>query len=464
MKNYDNEGAHFWVQRKGKMHINQILILYHVKEREEIISEILANHIRTRKLANEVIVGEFYAVCQAMYKYAPDVVVSIMPRDKYSADYLTLMKFVYNCCIIAMPTEGLMNLDRESMQRLVGYNSYSENLIDTYFFWGAAMAEKAGRELIEQKKVISLEQIKVFGYLPYEKQQVCKYFRVTEEINKMINVKEQKRKIVLFVMGFHNADITLQERIDEGYFKDFSEKEIQAAKKKSRANKYYKIKYLEALKYCIEENPNIFFVLKLHPVEIESMVQKGENTYQEFECYSNVLILADTNPIAAYFDKIDCIVHYGSTVGMEAYIYKIPMIQLMNDYCDMSAGGMGLKYFDSTKEIDVSDKEMLSNILRDELVFTRSKYNDIYLKEMMNYSLELDYTPGETVCDYIERNEKTLVMGRKDRYVKRMLKGKTYLLLQRHFLRKLIENLFLDRNNFRRIVLFEVRLFNNFLR
>lgn len=430
--------------------MRQILLTYHVKAREEIICNILAETIKKNDPKVDVVIGEYYSICRDMYKYNPEVIYTMFPRDDYSAFNLTILKLITNAHVIAVPTEGLMSFDRESMKRVVGFNSYSKNLVDEYFVWGNNMKEGISPILFEQNKIHDISQIKIFGYLPYEKDSVKKCIKEEVENNadwaRMMGEFEKKatrfRKIVMYIMGFHNADITIEQRKIEGYFENCSEDEIDLAERKSNANVYYKKCYFEGLKKCIEQFPDTLFVLKLHPVEIEDYFEKGINIYSEFEKYENVFLIYKPIPISIFFERIDLLVHYGSTTGLEGYIYEIPTIQLLNDFSDLSGGGMGLLYFDSTYTVPVSDYQAILNLLGKDIKFSILPKTESMLNGMMNYFSTDEYHPSEKLATSILKKElETKTLSCSEKEVKKAVFSKVMRGLLLHWNKDLLKSL-----------------------
>jgi len=421
--------------------MKKILLTYHVETREKMVCDMIKTYLETYYDDIEVRVQEFYEYILDMYSFLPEVVYTFFPRDIYSAVRLTILKIVTKAYIVAVPTEGLMYFDRESMIRLIGYNQYSTKLIDSYCCWGERMINAIRPLLFEQNKARESTRFDVFGYLPYEvkraEAEVKKKIASLEggEVRYKIFLEKANsfQKTVMFIMGFHNADITIEDRMKEGYFDKADEVEIENARIKSAANVYYKKHYLSVLRKCICDSKDTLFVLKLHPVEIEDYVQKQIDLYSEFRSFENVIILDENIPISAYLDAIDVVVHYGSTTGLEAYIHKKPTIQLINDYIDTSQGGMGLKYFESTTDILVSKEEEAKRVILGSLSYVDLEENDIFLSSVMNYRQDKEYEPTKTICDILMSNRKPMVLSAKDKVDKHMLTSKESVVVIRHF-------------------------------
>ncbi len=402
---------------------NQIVLLYNSESREKLMCDILKDVIVERNICKNVIVGNFYDVCFEMWKIHPDVVYSIIPRDKLSEVRLTLLKMIFQAHIICVHTEGLMNIDEENMERLVGFNQYSKNLVDAYFFWGKSLLQGALPELKKQNKIYSDKSAHIFGYIMYEKSRLQKY-NLQYKSSRLVKEKGSgKSKRVLFIMGFHNADVTIQDRIEEGYFKKIDEKNIRRAEIKAKANVYYKNKYLDILDRCINRYPDYLFILKLHPVEIDDYIKKGKDLYSKYRNIENVLIIEENVPLGLIIENVDIMVHYGSTTGIEAYLYKKPTIQLVNDYEDMSCGGMGMIYFESTKMIQISNCNVAVELISTNMQFSRSTQNDAFLQDFMNFSFEEEYIPAELICNYIENIKTTNKIDINENIVKTLVLG-----------------------------------------
>lgn len=409
--------------------LKQVLFLYHVKEREIIINQMMAECLQKQEIAEEIIIENFENVYINAYKYSPNMIVTFLPRTSRASDFLTLMKYMNHSIIIAIPTEGLMSLDYNQMQRLVGLNSYSANLVDYYYFWGESMADQAGKVLLEQEKVLSRNQIRVFGYLPYEKDMMKRFRKDSPLLKKVVKRKDGYEQTVMFVTGFMGADITIEEMVTEGSINVRDKKTIELGKKRIEINKYYRDSYIGILKKAAEKYRNILFLVKVHPVEIESMSREGKRPYDELKYYSNIILIDKPEPISEFLDYIDLFIHYGSTTALEAYIYKIPTVQLINDHPEIFPNSCGVSYFESTKQIKISNAEEVFSILEKGINYVNLDGTNKILKGLMNYDVNAPYSPSQILSDFfINISAKTLLTF-SDREVRKALRRKVCIVL-----------------------------------
>lgn len=397
----------------------------------------MAECLQRQEIAEEIIIENSEKVYTNAYKYSPDMIITFLPRTSHVSDFLTLMKYMNHSIIIAIPTEGLMSLDYNQMQRLVGLNSYSANLVDYYYFWGKSMADQAGKALLEQKKVLSRDQIRVFGYLPYEKDMIKRYRKSSPILKEIVKKKDEYERTVMFVTGFMGADITIEEMAIEGSLNIRDKDAIELCRKRIEINKYYRDNYIDILKRSAEKYKNIFFLVKMHPVEIESMARGGKGLYDELKQYSNIMLLDKPEPISNFLDYIDLFIHYGSTAALEAYIYKIPTVQLINDHPEIFPNSCGVSYFESTKQINISNSEEFFSAIEKGIDYVNLEETDKTLKGLMNYDVNSPYHPSQILGGFFRNISAKTLLTFSDKEVRKALRGKVCILLYGSLIKRL---------------------------
>lgn len=416
----------------------KILILYHIKEREYVICDILREVILENNPQNEVYVEDFDA-CYRIYLYRPDVIVSTLPRDNLGASLLTFAKYLYGSVIITMPTEGLMSLDEDILEKVIGYGEYDEKLVDYYFFWGKGMAEGMRPLLLRERKVSSADRVKTFGYIPYETKHMSKYAHETaliENLNKIINKYD---KVFTFVTGFHNADITLQDRVNEGYFSDkdnIDKDEAQKIETMIRINRKYRDNYMRSVVEGAKQYPNILFIVKLHPVEVENIRLDSKYYYSQYENIPNVFLVKEAIPISIILNITDVFFHYGSTAGMEAYIYRIPMVQLTNEDENKPKDCVGDVFFKSHIMVNAEDTNIVQKVIDSDLVFFRLEETEEILYNLMNYKFDEEYKPAEKLAQFILEEKEAQKLSKENVYFKKILTSE----YRSNFIRGLLKN------------------------
>lgn len=416
----------------------QILIFYHIPEREKVLSELLKEQLKKEYCDYEVLAEEFYYACAHMNEYNPKIVITFLPRDSYSCNFLTLFKYIYNPLVIAVPTEGVMDFDSETIVRYIGYNEYSASLVDYYFFWGCGMAEIAKEILLSERKVNGTDRIQIFGYLLYDISLVKNYKLCESELN-YAEIASRYEKTILVATSFHNANITIEELKNEMYFNTCSFEEIENAKKRIRSDKYYEDKYLDLIEESVRRYPSTCFIIKLHPVEMERRKGKKDSIYNRFERYENVFIIEKPIQISYFFDFVDLFLHYGSTAALEAYIYKIPTIQLLNNYEMITDDSLGRAYFESTYMIDVVEKEEFFALLEHGVAYKKLPDVENALYRIMNYTVGMEYHPADILISFIKEHNTPQMLYKKDKLVAQALKSKQCIL----FMMSMVKNYFI---------------------
>ena len=66
-----------------------------------------------------------------------------------------------------MNTEGYYYFTPESIQDIIGYNKYAEELVDYFIVWGPKTKKMLGAYLLKDKKVSDIRRVKVTGYAWY---------------------------------------------------------------------------------------------------------------------------------------------------------------------------------------------------------------------------------------------------------------------------------------------------------
>ena len=415
----------------------QALFLYHVKEREYRINQMMAECMRQTGIVDEIIIEEFYYACYNMFNYKPDIIVTFLPRDNYGASFLSVVKFLTNAFVISIPTEGVMEFTEESMQVLIGHNAYPNRLVDLYMFWGNGLRENAGKLLLKQNKVLNENQMKVFGYLPYEEKMISIFEDETKLSKRIEESKRKYKRCVMFVTGFQGADCSVEDIRQESIYDVFGEKEREKAKIRIDVDKYYRTKYLEVLENSAKTYDNYLFLLKTHPVELEDIRTGKNSAYSHLEQYQNIIIIKEDRPISLYIKHIDLFIHYGSTAAMEAYIYKIPSIQLLNRHEKACVNNSGTCIVESTMLIDVKDTDKCVKAVGDNIPYTRLAKIEKQLYDYMNYNYEEKYEPSMLFKSILNNLSEPLALSIRDESVIEALKSRESVLLLLSYIKKM---------------------------
>lgn len=74
--------------------MKKIMFLYHVKEREYSIIQMIEEQIKGNYSNVVIQSGEFYSAIMDTIQFGPDIIVTIPPRDFYASNYLTVLKII----------------------------------------------------------------------------------------------------------------------------------------------------------------------------------------------------------------------------------------------------------------------------------------------------------------------------------------------------------------------------------
>ncbi|MCX4339213.1 MAG: hypothetical protein OSJ72_06165 [Lachnospiraceae bacterium] len=385
--------------------MKKIMFLYHVKEREYEIIERIKLQILSYSNDVEIRIGEFYASIKNVIEFRPDVVVSIPPRDCYSSNYLTMIKLLTKAVIISMTTEGNHGFDNSVVQDVIGYNTYSPRLVDYYIMWGSKTGKILGKKLLETNKVSDRKRIKVAGYVFYEVEGIKAIYEKHPEYDKIVGwIKNYARK-VLVLTGFSQADWKVQDYFYLGFFGDqrshskVSGEQIENVLKIKERFMRFREKYISDVIAAAERLPDIGFVVKLHPVEVNSRTRY----YDRLSEYSNIYVVSVAFPVGALLPEVDVMVHYNSTTNFEAYIYGVPTIYRYEGTEE------NLKSYleESTYSYSLDAREDFIRCIKGKCEFKRLPRIEKKLFELFNWRIDRQYKPVEKIAAYVYHARKS---------------------------------------------------------
>lgn len=428
----------------------KICIFYHVPERELNSCLLIADKIKKLRPGTDVIVNEFYhGVCLALL-YRPDVILTIPPRDSQGAQRLTILKKIVKCSILSLLTEGFyQSFSEDHVQIAIGTNTYSSKLIDKYLFWGEKTREHFVHILKKNKKIEDVSRSQTVGYVYYDMDAIQEYFKEDKTLDEVWTWGKNFVKTILVLTGFPLAEYTKNEQIIMSAFKYYGikgkekeyERELREWKEKKNAFLDYRKRYLDCIVQFAKNHPDIGVIVKLHPVELESF-SKGNKyqCYRELEKNHNIIILKENFLLGRILPHIELLVHYGSTSGLEAYIYDIPTVQLYDSKYDGEIGAPGFCIYESTVRVDVNEpklfdkiiyagidmrySESVERVLKDQFNWTKDKKNQYHPVEAYARIILASVGDGQRMEDTFYRSAIESDMGYdiKHYFVKRMVK------------------------------------------
>lgn len=398
--------------------MKKIMFLYHVKEREYTIIEMIEKQIKSNYSNAVIRSGEFYSSIMDTIQFGPDIIVTIPPRDFYSSNYLTILKIITGAVIISMNTEGFYKFSSDDVALITGYNTYSKELVDYFIMWGPMTKKRLGQRLILDGKLEDMRRIKVTGYAYYE---LDKMHGRYEMYNKSLSEWfVQYTENILVVTGFMLADCSIKEYHLLGYFgndksiRQISPLEIEQAKQSIEADAEFRKRYIEGIIMLARNNPQMGFIVKLHPVEIE---QKSK-AYDVLQDCPNILLIKRQIPVGVLLGRVNGLIHYNSTCNFEAYIYKVPTIQIYNDNDYMTSYKHDWQYKgDSTYLVHSNQFQEINRIIKDGLKYKRLDGLEKMLFGLFNWKPDKEYKPIEKTAAYIANAHKAQRLKYRDKQV-----------------------------------------------
>lgn len=393
-----------------------VYLVYHVKEREYKILDYIRFRSEQLLLDYEFeIMGLEEAEERAYNNSRLCAIISFPMRTEYVVDRLACIKYVTGCKLITMETEGLMNFDDERILNIrIGQNTYSERLVDYYYVMGPVTRDKYQSVLLNSKKVTSAERVRYSGYFPYDLQLTCSYMKSLNYAEKLFDKGKPKKRTIVFLTGFANAEETIEQMIimdsfsvDENGMP--SKEEIEIAKGKIKNTKIFRDKYIDMICRYSKKHVDELIIVKPHPVELSDGI--NISLYRErFEVLSNVIFLDEDISLSRILPNTDGLVHYGSTSGMEAYLYMVPTILITSDY---SANTNGFLY-ESTYSIDIDDYKTVDENIAN-AIFERNLLTEQFIYDYFGMKLnDIDCHPIDDLIEHLSSDYKAQVLSKQD--------------------------------------------------
>ena len=345
----------------------KILLIYHMPEREERILKIIRNRIRANKPDSDVRVVSFVEGIKEIFLSKVDTVLMYPTRDEISSTYMTYLKYIKKFRLVLLETEGLFDYNDENFLRIrIGTNKQPYTLIDKMYVFGPRPRDIYARIMLEIDKVREDFRIDWCGYPMYDS-----YARETEEFveleKKYIGLKKRYDKIITFITGFSSAALTIEEQKNTSAFKtdergNVKADEIKKAREAIEAQKLYMKSYIEAIKDVATKNPKALVVAKMHPSEIDNSEVFVKYYKSFFDGLENVYLMDWPEIMGPIIDNSEVLIHYGSTCGIEAYLYKTPTLVLTDSENDKKFNSNRYLY-PSTESCSVYDLEKINEII-----------------------------------------------------------------------------------------------------
>ena len=178
-------------------------------------------------------------------------------------------------------------------------------------------------------------------------------------------------------------------------------------KELAASEKVYAEKYTRHIVEEANRNPEVLFVVKLHPKEISIKGYAPDKLkyLKKLENIENIQIIEESVPIGSLLPYFQLLIHYGSTVDLEAYIYKVPTVKIeLRDIkncfiAEANRTTASTYYVDIDEENAIS--EFIDKVRAGEELFRQNKLTEKQLYYYMNYKAEENYTPSEQIADFL---------------------------------------------------------------
>ena len=430
----------------------KILFYCNNPSREKVINSFIGDELKRINNLWEIYELPFSTKKEDFYhvlELAPDIIFTYPITTEAQAKQYTLFKYLLNCKVIAFATEGVWDFDdKEFTKNMAGYYDYDQNVIDYHCFWGPKAAKDCGDILIKRKRLADCERIKVFGYPLYEKEKVFNLYKDNELVRHVKICNEKAKKSILILTGFQGADFTQEQIASVGDYVPSVDSDNYEARlifwtQFLQNFKNLRDNYVNTINKLAKDFPDYSFWVKLHPSEIEN-IERNRVPYNYYEKLhsKNIHIIVDRIPLGAYLNQMDCLIHYGSTASLEAYIYKIPSLYLY--YEEMQPHFRRI----SSESIEVTDYKKCADYVRAEMSFAENMEMQSYILESMNYVMDKDYAPSRDIAEFIDESvkEHNLVIDYSNKRLKEILDS-CYLyriIILKNFLRSLVKTIWKD--------------------
>lgn len=375
----------------------KILLLFNKKEREENIAILIKNAIHSQSPESRIVDvywDEPENDITEIVRFSPDVVVTFPLTIPDLIEEISVIKALCKSIVCTLTTEGFAT--PQGIEQAVGYYSYPSYLVDYYLFFGSKYA-KIYCECLKGKKILERDdKAIVVGYPMWEWDKLAALEKYTSVDEQLKQSQQNYKKTVLVLSGFAEANKNIKQIkvCNDSYDANATNKEeqIQHVLKHVKDNQIYREKYYNLLVELAKRMPDVKFILKLHPVEVECYINKNGYDFSEMEAYKNIEIIKDNIPVCFYLKYSDVLIHYGSTVSVEAYLLNVSSICIEGLYGDVFKSDLSIKDFDIEKveEFINASSGISIGIERDKFCY-----------DYFNYVRDCEYHPSERIAQFL---------------------------------------------------------------
>lgn len=391
----------------------RIVFLYNKYEREHAIIELISMELKKYDCkVCEIAIADSKCIKKVLL-FNPQIIVTFPITTIMQKDIYTYIKKILRCKIVTYTTEGLFDYNNEDIIKInAGTYNYSADLIDYHVYWGKLAARKIGKELYMQKKLKSGKQIRVFGNPMYEKNKIQIYY----QSNKYKEILQEWNQVVLVLTGFITSEYTIKDYINAEDIVNIRGKDRKqilndpVLNEWIRATEYQKVyreKYIDTIIDAAKKNIDTLYVVKLHPLEIRAK-RNSSTAIRYIDCLKNIkniLVIDESIPVGALLPYCNLMIHYGSTVDLEAYIYKVPTLKLElrdinNNMLSETNRLTESTYYANVDEMDVIDR-YTKGVKDGRISFRINGKIEKQLEDLMNYKEGNNYNPSEKFARFL---------------------------------------------------------------
>ena len=395
----------------------KLMFLYNNWDREHVIIEIFAKRIKKNLDINCYKVGMLDAdLIKKIIQVRPNIVITFPVASYRQIIVYKFIKKMFKSIILTYTTEGYLDLENEEQVKMFcGIFDYSPELVDYHLFWGNRVSEVLGDKLLEQGKVKNREQMTVIGNPMYEKEEIVKLYSHNTLIQTLKSERKKFKQAVLIVTGFHGGSYEIQDIVSVGDVVDIKGKSKQQIMNDPMVKRYldvaekekiYRREYLFKIIESAKKYPEVLYIVKYHPQEM-MRIRTGQSNWVSYlnvlKGYKNIFVIDQNIPIGVVFPYCSMLVHYGSTVDMEAYLYKIPTLKFTmisdNDFLVESSNKLGATYLEDIFE---GTLDLYVDLLLDgKNLFKENAEKERDLDDYMGYRIDQKYTPSQNLVDFL---------------------------------------------------------------
>ncbi len=400
----------------------RLLFLYNNWDREHVIIEIFAKKIKKQLGIKCYKAGMLDAdLIKKITQVRPNIVITFPVASYRQIIVYKFIKKMFKSIILTYTTEGYLDLENEEQVKVFcGIYDYSPTLVDYQLFWGNRVLEVLGSKLLEQNKVKRKEQMAVIGNPMYEKREIAKLYSHNALMQTLKRERKKYKQAVLIVTGFHGGSYSLKDIVSVGDIVNTKGKSKQEIINDPVVKKYldvadkekiYRKEYLSKVIESAKKYPEVLYIVKYHPQEM-MRIRIGQANWVSYlnvlKGYKNIFIIDQNVPIGAVFPYCNMLMHYGSTVDMEAYLYKVPTVKFTmesnNDFLVESSDKLGATYLE-----DIFDGVLypyVDLLLKGENLFKENAEKEKDLDDYMGYKIDQEYAPSQNLVDFLSSDLK----------------------------------------------------------